>query len=609
MEENPTKRKELTNMRDITLYEELIGEAIDNYIIDGFIGLGGQAVVFLAHGRGLPNIKYALKIFGLLGHATAHLDDGLKDAQNQSLVDHPSVVKVYEPGIADIIFGGLDYRILYIPMQYAPLGNCDDDPPYKDKELTIDDIKTLIGLLDGLNTIHEAGIIHRDIKPANILRFEERQTARHVTVLRITDFGIAKVLSAIGGVHEAASGVTPAYMSPEQLDHQHSVKGDIYSMGATLFYMITGQNPIPDPDERDNVFAWQAAHRETPRPNAIDYNPRCPARLALLIMQMMSVNVDQRPSLDECIAIMGNYIETLEAKLLGFRLPEKLKDQIAVNKYQIRYIPEFAGIFDPAVHILCGTKLYAIRIQMSRPIFKQYKLLIEHMVKKFSDCFCMYETYGTYDIHIFLWSDSERIAELESDLDLQYAESIIEVSSVKQIDHLHANNTNATDSSINVVGALAVQEKIKLQGVEPDLYLCGDYPERIPEHSVRAFIYVEAVRTNSPDFQWLRVAIVERVHRKMREMVRMKDEVKQIQAGMPPVTIFRNRFPRLSVIELEPDPQKPQKPVMIVNYVARDYKFLHEIATAIIELGDTAVKTSTFLETGRIIIQSDKILF
>ncbi|MDT5121399.1 MAG: eukaryotic-like serine/threonine-protein kinase [Acidobacteriota bacterium] len=596
-------------MRDLTLYKELIGEAIDNYIIDAFIGLGGQAVVFLAHGKGLPNIKYALKIFGLLGQATARLDDGLKDAQNQSLVDHPSVVKVYEPGIADIILGGLDYRVFYVPMQYAPLGNCDDDPPYKDKELTIADIKTLIGLLDGLNTIHEAGIIHRDIKPANILRFEERQPAQFVTVLRITDFGIAKVLSAIGGGYEAASGVTPAYMSPEQLDHQHSVKGDIYSMGATLFYMITGQNPIPDPVERNNVFAWQAAHRETPRPNAVDYNPRCPVRLALLIMRMMSIKPDQRPSLDDCIAIMVNYIETLEAKLLGFRLPEKLRDQIAVNKYQIRYIPEFAGIFDPAVHILFGTKLYAIRIQMSRPIFKQYKLLIEYMVKKFSDCFCMYETYGTYDIHIFLWSDSERIAELESDLDSQYAESIIEASPVKQIDHLHANNINVTDSSINGVGALAVQEEISLPGVNPDLYLCGNYPERIPEHSVRAFIYVEAVRTNSPDFQWLRVAIVERVHRKMREMVKMKDKVKQTQPGMPDVTISRNRFPRLSVIELEPDPQKPQKPVMIVNYVARDYKFLHEIATAIIELGDTAVKTSTFLETGRIIIQSDKILF
>jgi hypothetical protein len=142
------------------------------------------------------------------------------------------------------------------------------------------------------------------------------------------------------------------------------------------------------------------------------------------------------------------------------------------------------------------------------------------------------------------------------------------------------------------------------------MYLCGNYPEKIPEHSVRGFIYVEAVRTQSPDFQWLRVAIVERVQRKMREMILIKDEVQKLQAGRADYTIVeRHRFPRISVIELEPDPQRPQKPVMIVNYVARDYKFLHEVATAIIELGDTAVKTSTFLETGRIIIQSDKILF
>lgn len=597
-------------MPDVMRYKQLIGQAIDNYVIEDFLGLGGQAVVLLAHGRGLPNSQYALKVFGLIGEASANLDHGLTDAQNQSLVDHPSIVKVYEPGIGDVELDGSEFRVLYIPMQYAPLGNCDDEPPYKDKELTIDDIKTLIGLLDGLNTIHEAGIIHRDIKPANILRFEERQTARHVTVLRITDFGIARVLSAIGSSQRSPSGVTAAYMSPEQLDHEHSVKGDVYSMGATLFYMITGQNPIPGPDDHANIFAWQGAHRDTPRPNAIDYNPRCPARVALLIMQMMSVDRDDRPSLDLCITVMGNYVESLEAKLLGFRLPESLKEQLAVNKYQVRYVPEFAGIFDPAVHILCGTRLYAIRMQMSRPVFRQYKLLIEQMVKRFSDCFCMYETYGTYDIHMFLWSDSDRIAALEGDLDLHYAESIIEISLVKQIVHLHSEITNLSNSSINVVGALAVQEGIEIEGVKRDLYLCGNYPEEIPEHSVRAFIYVEAVRTHSPDFQWLRVAIVERVQRKMREMVLIKDEVQHLQVGRADYTIIqRHRFPRVTVVELEPDPKWPQKPVMIVNYVARDYKFLHEVATAIIELGDTAVKTSTFLETGRIIIQSDKILY
>lgn len=597
-------------MSDRSRYQELIGQALDNYVIEEVIGIGGQAIVFLAHGRGLPNIKYALKVFGLSGEAATNLDLGLSDAQNQSLVDHPSVVKVYEPGIADVMFEGREQRVLYIPMQYAPLGNCDDEAPFKDKELTIDDIKTLIGLLDGLNTIHDAGIIHRDIKPANILRFEERQTARHVTVLRITDFGIAKVLSAIGARYLAPSGVTPAYMSPEQLDHQHSVKGDIYSMGATLFYMITGENPIQDPADPTDIFAWQAAHRESPRPNSVDFNPRCPTRLALLIMRMMSVNPDDRPDLETCISIMGNYVEILEAKLLGFRTPERLKEQMALSKYQIRYVPEFAGIFDPAVHILCGTKLYAIRIQMSRPIFRQYRLLIELMVKKFSDCFCMYETYGTFDIHIFAWSDSERMAELESDLDLQYAESIIEITPAKHVSHLHSELINLSRSSINVVGALAVQENVTLSGVKRDMYLCGSYPEKIPAHSVRAFIYVEAVRTQSPEIQWLRVAIVERVQRKMKEMILIKDETEQLQAGRADFLIVeRHRFPRITIIELESDPQRPQRPVMIVNYVARDYKYLHEIATAIIELGDTAVKTSTFLETGRIIIQSDKILF
>jgi serine/threonine protein kinase len=592
-------------LQQTTSYTELVGALIDNYVVDKVLGTGGQAVVFLAHGKGL-HTNYALKVFGLMDSDAAGLTNGLSEARNQSRIEHESIVKVYEPGIADVDFQGSSRSILYIPMQYAPLGSCEETPPFRDKELTIRNIESLIGLLDGLNSIHKHGIIHRDIKPANILRFEERHWGEDATVLRITDFGIAKVLFAIGAGEQVKSGMTLPYMSPEQPDRDYSEKGDVYSMGATLFYMVTGEQPIPEPHDSWDVLAWQDAHRNPNRPNAMDHNPYCPPRVALLIMEMMSVDPVERPSLDQCIEVLRSHINHMSQKTLEFAVPDDLRSQLASDASQIRYSPTFRGVFEPAVHLMCGTKLYVIRIQMTYPVFSLYQRLIEYMIHKFSDCFCMYETYGTYDIHIFLWSDPERTKTLKKDLKQAYPGSDVEVYAATNINHIHVDEVHRRGSR-TIVGALAVQERIRLSNVEASSYLCGEYPEKVPRHSIRAFTYVDAVLRRSLDPGLIRVAIVESARKRMLEIIDRVEEVGQTVDGQINLSILRQRFPRITIIELESD--RTDQPVMVVNFVAIDFKYLHEVAAAIVEIGETAVKTSTFIETGRIVIQSDKILF
>lgn len=596
-DENPTL-KGSSKVNPLDRFNQLNGERIDNYIIDRPLGVGGQAVVFLAHGTGTMT-NYALKMFGLLGEPSS-LEGGLQEAKNQSRIDHDFVVKVFEPGIAEIVFDGSKQNILYIPMQYAPLGSCKENPPFTDRELTIRDVNTMIDLLDGLNSVHQQNILHRDIKPANILRFQGTYGGKETIVLRITDFGIAKVLFAMTGAPEMASGLTPDYMSPEQLDRHPTSKSDIYSMGATLYYMLTGNDPIEAPSDPHDVFAWQKAHRDSPRPNPMDHNLYCPARLALLIMQMMSVEPDARPSLSQCIAVLEQYIETLEAKALGFNVPEPLKHLLTSDDPTIRYVPEFRQIFDPAVHLLCGTVLHVIRIQMEHPLFGQYKRLVEYLVKRFSDCFCMYETYGSYDIQIFLWSDPERVKSLTDELRREYAGSRVEISVATNVHHMHVpDKTRRT--SITVIGALAIQSSVTVPELDSKDYLSGRYPEEVPEHSVRAFTYVDQVAARSVDASFIRVAIVESVRKRMNDIVARTETV--VVNGSRKK---RPRFPRLSIIELVPEPERP---VVLVDYVASDFRHLYEVAAAVIDIGETAVKTSTFIETGRVVIQSDKILF
>jgi serine/threonine protein kinase len=587
-----TRKKTPHKTNQTEHYEGLIGNALDAYVIDGVLGVGGQAVVFLCHGKDLKNLKYAVKVFGLNGADHKALEKGLAEAKIQSRVEHPAVVKVFQPGIAELELHGEVLSVLFIPMELSTKGNCEDSVPFKDRQLEPTDLSALIQLFEGLKEIHTM-MLHRDIKPANILHFSG------TVPLKITDFGIATERIAIGGT-QGDSGLTPSYMAPEQLNQDDTPFMDIYSMGATLYYMLTGQDPIPEPDDRNDLYAWQKVHNDHIRPNPMDLNPHCSPGLALLVRRMMSVEKNERPTIEECIIELKELIRIFESKILKFDLPSEIESQFSLSKYQLRYTPKFNRIFAPAIHILCGTKLFVIRMQMGHPIFSQYKRLINLVVEWYSDCFSMYETYGPYDIHLFIWSDDERIQLLFNELVDNFIDSQIKLySAASNVIHLHDEENHRGPRTI--VGALAVQEQLELKEINSQHYLLpNSYPTDTPEKSIRAFIYVNAVpKGGSINFSIVRAAIIQNVREVLDNLIEIYDKHEGLS---------RRRFPRLTMITLE-NTKEIDEPVVLINFVASEYKHIHQIATEIIERGGNAVKTSTFLETGRILIQSDKILF
>lgn len=575
-------------------FDELIGSRIGEYIIEEYLGEGGQAVVFKAHSQQLGT-KCALKVFGLLASVTRSLEDGLRDAQKQSQVDHSAVVKVYPPGIEDVEFRGEATQVLYVPMSFSQYGNCDEEPPFVNRQLSETDFKAMVNLLDGLGEIHNAGLLHNDIKPANILKFHEKMYGHDREDLRITDFGIAKVQAAVGIHVQDPSGVTPTFMSPEQLDHHYTEKGDIYSMGATLYYMITGQLPIRPPasEERD-IYAWQKAHKLSPRPDATRDNPLCPPRLALLIIRMMSVEPTNRPSVAECVVELERLAELVHGKLFEFRDPPKsLRAALESDRFPLHGDSAFRGIFRPEVHTASRTALFVIRLKMRPPVVDHYKHLIHTLTQQFADSFTMYETWGSYDVNLFLWTDQDEITKLNRNLGMQFPGSEPQFFTASAVQHFH-EDVYPSAAALSPVMALAIQEDVFIPGLDHRAYICSRYPAEIPERSVRAFTYVEAAEDLN---RFLVNAIADHIRAKVQHLW----------------TKRREAFHRMSVIELAPGGvsglRTAGSTAVIVDFVASEYRYLAEVPTAIMDvMGENSVRTLTCLETRRIVIQSDKIL-
>ncbi len=145
----------------------------------------------------------------------------------------------------------------------------------------------------GLQAAHDAGLVHRDVKPSNLM----------VTAaggVKVLDLGLALLrsggppagdLTAVGEVMGTAE-----YMAPEQTEETHAVDGraDVYSLGCTLYALLTGDPPFTSPDRRP--FAVMAAHQFKPVPPVADRRPDVPPELAALLGRMLAKRPDDRPA-------------------------------------------------------------------------------------------------------------------------------------------------------------------------------------------------------------------------------------------------------------------------------------------------------------------------
>jgi len=211
--------------------EELRTALANRYVIESELGEGGMATVYLAHDT-KHNRKVALKVMKPELAAMIGAERFLKEIEVTANLQHPHILPLHDSGEAQ--------GFLYYVMPFVE-GETLRAKLDREKQFAIDDAVELTRAISGaLDYAHRQGIIHRDIKPENILLVEGQP--------QVADFGIALAVSQAGGTRLTETGLsigTPQYMSPEQAmgDRELDARSDVYSVGAMLYEMLTGDPP------------------------------------------------------------------------------------------------------------------------------------------------------------------------------------------------------------------------------------------------------------------------------------------------------------------------------------------------------------------------------
>ncbi len=244
------------------------------------LGEGGMGVVYRGRHRDL-DLDVAIKfLHPHLARQSNIPERFLREARLAARLSHPGVVRVFDCGESD----GHYYIVMELVEGPTLASSLQESGPLPvPRALQI--IESLAGALR--DALDQAGLIHRDIKPANILLTAAGQP-------KLVDLGLAKVLAAheMVTVQTAAGTVmgTPQYMSPEQFRDASAVdhRADIYSLGATLYHLLTGRPPF----EGDSFFSMLKQVEETdpvPLPSSV------PIEVEELVSRMLSKRPEQRP--------------------------------------------------------------------------------------------------------------------------------------------------------------------------------------------------------------------------------------------------------------------------------------------------------------------------
>jgi eukaryotic-like serine/threonine-protein kinase len=278
----------------------------DRYELEQMVGAGGMSRVYRARDRTLERVV-ALK---LLHEHYAHDDDYVERFRREAR----AVAQLSHPGIVTVIDRGDDEGKPFIVFEYVEGENL-HELLQRTGALSIRQVLELGGeVARALAFAHEHGLVHRDVKPQNVILDRDGRA-------KVTDFGIARSLGVDHGVTQTGMVLgTSAYISPEQARGEPAdACSDIYSLGAVLFELLTGQPPFVG----ESFVAVAMQHVSQPAPSILERRPDCPLRLAHAIERSLGKTPQERfPSmaafaaeLEACLGQLGTEPE-LDATLI-----------------------------------------------------------------------------------------------------------------------------------------------------------------------------------------------------------------------------------------------------------------------------------------------------
>ena len=144
----------------------------------------------------------------------------------------------------------------------------------------------MLQLLAGLTACHRAGVIHRDVKPANVVRADNG-------VIKLTDFGIARIITDQTLSRQGTIVGTPNYMSPEQIrGGEVDPRTDVFSAGVLMYELLTGKKPFDGPDVTAIMYNIANVHPPSPR----FYNGVLPEEIERITFKVLAKSLDERYS-------------------------------------------------------------------------------------------------------------------------------------------------------------------------------------------------------------------------------------------------------------------------------------------------------------------------
>jgi eukaryotic-like serine/threonine-protein kinase len=257
----------------------MIAESIAHYRIIKKLGAGGMGEVYLALDTKL-NRKVAIKVLPQDLMSEEHLRKRLlREAQAAARLDHPNICAVHDVSEAD--------SLTFIVMQYI-----EGESLAEKMERNLLELSTALDIAEqaaqGLAEAHAHGIVHRDIKPQNMMVTPRGR-------LKILDFGLAKQIHTSDSVDNEAPtapllsqpglviGTLP-YMSPEQVQGEPlDASSDIFSLGVTLYEMLTGKHPFKD---KSSAVTMSRILRDDPL-QAEQFRTRVSPELQTLVSKML----------------------------------------------------------------------------------------------------------------------------------------------------------------------------------------------------------------------------------------------------------------------------------------------------------------------------------
>jgi serine/threonine protein kinase/ligand-binding sensor domain-containing protein len=316
------------------LADVLPGIVLDGkYRLEEKIGTGGFGAVFRATHLSLGR-EVAVKVFRPTpgNDSPLALERFRAEGATACRVNHPNAVQIFDSGISGEGIAFLVMELLH--------GHTLADEIDKGQTIPLRRCAEILQVMcNVLSAAHDNGLIHRDVKPDNVFLAQLPGGEEQV---KVVDFGIAKLMG-LDALKPDVTGTlglvgTPSYMAPERFSGDpYDARSDVYSVGVTLYEMITGQLPFPHEDRL--IFDVVLRQLTEAPPEVTTLNPLVPEAAARVVMRCLSKDPAVRPTLRELAQTFTAAIDALPDAMKdstsavvrnpGFKLEVRKAEQLA----------------------------------------------------------------------------------------------------------------------------------------------------------------------------------------------------------------------------------------------------------------------------------------